>query len=226
MNNEILRVIRNRARSFTGRLRFGPAKFIGLVLTAILGTLMTGCGAARPMRYYQLTVPRDMNGSAPNASGVALALGPLVSSHLYREDRIVYAAGPEEMGTYEFQRWTEPPAEMISEVLLRTLRASGRYRDVYSLRSGSQADFILRGRLYDFKEVSANGLSARVTLEFQLKDVKSGATVWSHLYGHDEPVSGKDVPAMVEALDKNVQRAVGEVKGGLEQYFSSVRRAK
>jgi ABC-type uncharacterized transport system auxiliary subunit len=221
MNNEILRPNTNHAGSATKYCRVASAKIVGLVLTAILGVLMTGCGAARPMRYYQLTVPKDMSAGAPNNSGVSLALGPLVSSHLYREDRIVYAAGPAEMGTYEFQRWTEPPAEMISEVLLRTLRASGRYRDVYSLRSGSQADFILRGRLYDFKEVSANGLSARVTLEFQLKDVKSGATVWSHFYGHDEPVGGKDVPAIVEALDKNVQRAVGEVNSGLEQYFSS-----
>ena len=221
MNNEILSVNRNHAGSATKYTRVASATIVGLVLVAIVGTLMTGCGAARPMRYYQLTVPKDMSAGAPNASGVSLALGPLVSSHLYREDRIVYAAGPAEMGTYEFQRWTEPPAEMISEVLLRTLRASGRYRDVYSLRSGSQADFILRGRLYDFKEVSANGLSARVTLEFQLKDVKSGATVWSHFYGHDEPVGGKDVPAIVEALDKNVKRAVGEVNSGLEQYFSS-----
>jgi len=221
MNRTIFRVNSNNVGSLAGRLRFPAAKVVGLALVAIHGTLMTGCGAARPMRYYQLTVPRDMSAGAPNASGISLGIGPLVSSHLYREDRIVYAAGPEEMGTYEFQRWTEPPAEMISEVLLRTLRASGRYRDVYSLRSGSQADFVLRGRLYDFKEVSANGLSARVTLEFQLKDVKSGATVWSHFYGHDEPVSGKDVPAIVEALDKNVQRAVGEVNSGLEQYFSS-----
>jgi ABC-type uncharacterized transport system auxiliary subunit len=221
MKKKILKRNTRDAFSSTGRFRFGPAKFVGLALVAILGTLMTGCGAARPMRYYQLTVPRDMSAGAPNATGISLALGPLVSSHLYREDRIVYAAGPEEMGTYEFQRWTEPPAEMISEVLLRTLRASGRYRDVYSLRSGSQADFLLRGRLYDFKEVSANGLSARVTLEFQLKDMKTGSTVWSHFYGHDEPVNGKDVPAIVEALDKNVQRAVGEVNSGLEQYFST-----
>jgi len=221
MNNDILRSNTNHAGSATKYACIASAKIAGLVLAAMLGTLLSGCGAARPMRYYQLTVPRDMNSGAPNASGISLALGPLVSSHLYREDRIVYAAGPQEMGTYEFQRWTEPPAEMISEVLLRTLRASGRYRDVYSLRSGSQADFILRGRLYDFKEVSANGLSARVTMEFQLKDVKSGATVWSHFYGHDEPVGGKDVPSIVEALDKNVQRAVGEVNSGLEQYFSS-----
>ncbi len=126
------------------------------------------------------------------------------------------------MGTYEYQRWTEPPAEMIEEVLLRELQASGHYREVFSQRSASHADYVLRGRLYDFKEVAGSPLQARVTVEWELHEVKSGSTVWSHHYTHDEPVSGKDVPAMVAALDHNVQRAVNELKGGLDQYFASV----
>ena len=187
---------------------------------------MAGCGGARPMQYYQLTVPTENPHAEPNASGVSLALGPLVASHLYREDRIVYSAGSQRMGTYEFQRWTEPPAEMIEEVLLRELRTSGHYRDVSLLRSGSRADYILHGRLYDFKEVAGDPLQARVTAEFDLKDVKSGATVWSHYYKHDEPVSGKDVQAMVAALDRNVQRGVEEIKASLDQYFSSLPASK
>jgi ABC-type uncharacterized transport system auxiliary subunit len=111
---------------------------------------------------------------------------------------------------------------MIEEVLLRELRASGRYREVFTQRSASHADYVLRGRLYDFKEVSGSPLQARVTVEFELRDMKSGSTVWSHYYNHDEPVSGKDVAAMVAALDRNVQRGVGEVKASLERYFSSL----
>jgi len=183
---------------------------------------MAGCGGGRPMQYYQLTVPADKPRSEANASGVSLALGPLMTSHLYREDRIVYSADTTRMGTYEFQGWTEPPAEMIQEVLLRGLRASGRYRDVSLQRSNSRADYVLHGRLYDFKEIAGEALQARVTAEFDLKDVKSGETVWSHYYNHDEPVSGKDVPAMVAALDRNVQRGVEEIKASLDQYFSSL----
>jgi ABC-type uncharacterized transport system auxiliary subunit len=167
-------------------------------------------------------VPPDVHHGDRNASGISLAIGPMVASHLYREDRIVFSAGPQQMGTYEFQRWTEPPAEMIQEVLLRQLRASNLYREVFTQRSASHADYVLRGRLYDFKEVSGSPLQARVTVEFELKDMKSGATVWSHYYNHDEPVNGKDVPAMVAALDRNVQRGVGEVKASLEQFFSSL----
>lgn len=192
-----------------------------LVLLALFAAIVSGCGASRPIKYYQLTVPADVKPAASPTATVGLALGPLVTSHLYREDRIVYSAGPGEMGTYAYQRWAEPPVEMMQEVLLRELRASGRYRDVHSQRSNTQGDFVLRGRLYDFKEVNGSPLVARVTAEWELRDQKSGSTVWTHYYSHDEPVNGKDVAAMVAALDRNVQRGIAEVTASLDQYFTA-----
>jgi len=144
-----------------------------------------------------------------------------MTSHLYREDRIVYGNGPEQLGTYEYQRWAEPPAEMIQEVLLRELRASGRYRAVSYRRSNIKGDFALRGRLYDFKELEAGQMSGRLTLELEMRELKSGATVWTHYYTHDQPATGKDVPAIVVALDSNVRRCVKEVVESLDQYFAS-----
>jgi len=189
---------------------------------AVCAGVSGGCGAARPSKYYQLTVPADMTSATdPTAYPVALLLGPLTSSHLYREDRIVYSAAGQNMGTYEFQRWAEPPTEMVQDVLFRELRASGRYRAVAALRSNAHGDYVLHGRLYDFKEVSGNGMVARVAIEYELRETKTGATVWSHYYSHDEPVTGKDVSAVVAALDRNVQGIVGQVKLGLEQYFSA-----
>jgi ABC-type uncharacterized transport system auxiliary subunit len=189
---------------------------------ALIVGLLSGCGAARPSNYYQLTVPSDAGAvEKAGAVPVTLLLGQLMTSHLYREDRIVYGNGAERLGTYEYQRWAEPPTEMIQEVLLRELRSSGRYRAVHYRRSNMQGDFAIRGRLYDFKEVDGGQMSARVTLELEMRDLKSGATVWTHYYAHDEPASGKDVPALVTALDKNVQRGVKEVVESLDQYFAS-----
>ena len=189
---------------------------------ALMVGLLSGCGAARPSKYYQLTVPAEAGAvEKADAVPVTLLLGQLMTSHLYREDRIVYGNGAEQLGTYEYQRWAEPPTEMIQEVLLRELRSSGRYRAVHYRRSNMLGDFALRGRLYDFKEVDGGQISARVTLELEMRDLKSGATVWTHYYTHDEPASGKDVPAVVAALDKNVQRVVKEVVESLDQYFAS-----
>ena len=191
-------------------------------MAALAAGLLTGCGAARPSKYYQLTVPGD---AAPVADRspypVTLLLGPLRASHLYREDHIVFSSSGENMGTYEYQQWAEPPTEMLVEVLMRELRASGRYRAVDVLRSNSHGDYVLYGRLYDFKEISGAPLMARLTVDLELRETKSGSTVWTHYYSHDEPVTGKDISAVVAALDRNAQSGMAEVKSSLEQYFST-----
>jgi len=183
---------------------------------------LSGCGAPRPVRYYQLEPPA----LAPVASTeapypVTILLGPMTASSLYREDRIVYGTESEGMGVYEYQRWAEPPTEMIQELLLRELRGSGRFSEVYPLRSVIHGDYLLRGRLYDFKEVSANsGVVARVNFELELRDNKTFKTVWSYSYHQDEPVTGKDAAAVVAALDKNIARGTQEAVASIEQYFA------
>ncbi|HKW65167.1 MAG TPA: ABC-type transport auxiliary lipoprotein family protein [Candidatus Acidoferrum sp.] len=195
------------------------AAVFSLVAAAVF---LAGCGATRPSKYYQLTIPGEAPaGQNVEAAPVTLLVGTLLAPDLYRESRIVYSTTGEQMGTYEYERWEEPPTEMIQEVLLRELRSSGRYRAVFVHRSDANGDFLLRGRLYDFKEVSGNGEVARLTADFEMRDMKNGATVWTHYYHYDEPVNGKDVPAVVAALDKNVQRAVKEVLESLNQYFAA-----
>ena len=196
-------------------------KFIFPALMLCLG-ILNGCGAARPSKFYQLTLPNDKTpGADPPPFPVTLLLGPITTSHLYRDDHIVYTSNGEAMGTYEYQRWAEPPSEMISDVLLRELQDSERYQHVYSLRSDSRGDYVLRGRLYDFREITGNGLAARVAFDFELRDSKTGTTVWNRSYSHDEPVSGKDVKAVVAALNRNVQSGLSEVLEGLDKYFST-----
>jgi len=200
----------------------GAARWPLFTAATLFIGFLCGCGAARPSKYYQLTVPADAEKvEKADAVPVTLLLGALQTSHLYREDRIVFGNNAERLGTYEYERWAEPPADMIGEVLLRELRASGRYRAVHYRRSNMQGDFALRGRLYDFKEITGGQLTTRVTFELEMRDLKTGATVWTHYYTHDEPVGGKDVAAVVAALNRNVQRSVSEVVTSLDQYFAS-----
>lgn len=191
-------------------------------IAVISAGLLAGCGATRPSKYYQLTIPGEP-ASAPDPAPfpVTLLIGPLRASHLYREDRIVYSSNGQDMGTYEYQRWAQPPAEMLAEMLVRELRSSGRYRAVDILRSNSRGDYILYGRLYDFKEVSSPSLTTRVTMDLELREAKTGSTVWTHYYSHDEAAGGKDIAAVVAALDRNAQRGLNEVKSALTEYFSA-----
>ncbi len=196
-----------------------------LLVLAIAVVGLCGCGAIPQSRYYQLTAPAEASAAPPSDPlPVALLVGPLKASHLYREDRLVYATDSEEMGTYQLHRWAEPPTEMMQELLWRSLRASHRYSAVSLLSSSSHGDFVLQGNLYDFKELSGSTFAARLDLGLELREVKTGAIVWTHSYSHDEPVKGKDVSSVVAALDQNAQRCVSEAEASLSEYFAS--RAK
>lgn len=196
-------------------------KIIFPALTLALG-ILSGCGAARPSKFYQLTAVGDRPlGADPSPYAVTLLLGPITSSQLYRDDHIVYTSNGQAMGTYEYHRWAEAPSEMIDDVLLRELQVSGRYQHVYSMRSDVHGDYVLRGRLFDLRELDGKVLAARVTFEFELHDSRTGATVWRRYYSHDEPVDGKDVPAVVAALNRNVSSGLSELREGLDEYFST-----
>ncbi len=193
-----------------------------VVALAMVVAGLCGCGAVPQSKYYQLTSPGEAS-SAPAGDPlpVTVLVGPLKASHLYREDRLVYATGGVEMGTYQVHRWSEPPTEMMQELLWRSLRGSHRYSAVYLLTSSSHGDFLLQGNLYDFKELSGSTLTARLNMELELRETRTGAIVWTHSYSHDEPVSGKDVSAVVAALDQNAQRCVSEAAASLNEYFTA-----
>ncbi len=207
-------------RAFTFFRAMVPTK-LTLGLLAIAVSLAAGCGGARPSKYYELTVPANSTVSDnSNALPITLLIGRITAPSLYREDQIVYSSGGVSMGTYEYHKWSEPPTEMIAEIMLRQFRASGHYHGVYTLRSDIRGDFLLHGHLYDFKEVEGSPVVGRVTMELELRDIKSGVVVWTHFYTHDEPASGKDTVAVVAALNKNIQQGIAEFRSSLDQHFA------
>lgn len=182
---------------------------------------LSSCGAARPIRYYQLNVPELVPAGSSEPYPVTIVLGSLTTSHLYREDKIVYGSQGEGMGTYQYERWAEAPTEMIEAVLLRELHNTNRFRQVHSMRSGVHGDYLLHGHLYDFKEISGPNLVARVSFDLELRDNRTGTLVWNTTYRQDEPVGSKDPAAVVAALDKNIQRGLHEAAAGIDQYFAA-----
>jgi ABC-type uncharacterized transport system auxiliary subunit len=191
----------------------------GTLSILAIALLVAGCGSARPIKYYQLTYATTAPPPSPDAINTTLMVRSFEASHLYLSDQIVYGFDSPEMGVYQSQRWAEPPVEMLQDALVRGLRSTGRFRAVYTIRSDMGGQYILGGHLYDFKEVDGSAIVARLNYEVRLRDRKSGTTVWSHMYTHDEAASEKTVSAIAVAMDKNVQRSVQEVQAGLEEYF-------
>jgi ABC-type uncharacterized transport system auxiliary subunit len=196
-----------------------------LAAVALLVLGLSGCGSMKPVRYYQLTHPPTSSlAGSPTAVDVSLLVRPFQTSHLYREDRIVYGGEGEQIGLYGYDRWVEPPVEMLQDALARGLRSSGHFKHVTTLRSDSSVDFSLIGHLYAFREVSTGGIVARVNFDVELIDLKLGKAIWRHTYNHDEPSSGKSVADIAAAMDKNVHLSVQEIHDGVIQTLTNYSR--
>jgi len=191
--------------------------FIGVLLAAVgLGA----CGGGHPIRYYTAELPAVPQPST-SVYPITLLIGRIGAPGILQDEPIAYRSGPNEIGTYDYHHWVEPPVRMLKVILIRQLRASGKYQSVAELGSSAQGEFVLQGRLYDFEEVDAGSTAALVTMEFELLDRKTDKIVWTHFYSNSEPVQGKEISDVVSALDHNLVRGLTEVAFGLDVYFSA-----
>jgi cholesterol transport system auxiliary component len=192
--------------------------FIG---TGLLALSLIGCGAPRPIKFYMVQLP-----AAPTAStgthSIDILVGSITGPSLLRSQPIVYRTGANQIGIYQYHRWMDPPVEIVQRKLIRMLQCSGEYRSVGSLGSNTVGEFVVRGRLDEFAEVdSATGIAGQVTMEFELYNRNTGKILWSQFYSQAEPVQGKEVPDVVSALDRNLERGLKGIVAGLIQYFAT-----
>jgi ABC-type uncharacterized transport system auxiliary subunit len=191
-------------------------------LICVVAGICAGCGASRPVKYYVLDVAPAPASSASAQFPVTILVSRIAASHLYRDDRLVYGRGPVQLGTYEYERWSETPADMVQDLLVSSLRSSGKYLSVSPISSNMRGDYILRGHLYALDEVDDKpGMAARFSLQLDLFDPKSGRPVWTDSYSQDQPVSGKTVEDVVTTLDQNVRAGMQQLTTNLSQYFAS-----
>lgn len=201
-----------------GNRRFCTPRTALLVMA--LAAFLSACGSPRPIKYYQLSYPTSAQGQQAPLN-VSLLVRTFDASFLYKENRIVYSTSPQELGLYDSQRWVTPPVDMLQDALVRGLRSSGRYRSVMTVRGEGGGEYSLTGHLYEFGEYDGPEIMARLNYVVRLRERKTGMIVWTHNYNHDEPAGAKTVPAVVTAMDKNVQRSVDQVQAGLLEYFNA-----
>jgi len=140
-----------------------------------------------------------------------------------QDGRIRYRIEPNQVGAYEYHRWSEQPGTMVRNSLVRALRASGKYQRVLESGSGIAGDYLVTGKLFEFDEVDSGTIQTKVSLELHLIDKKTGRHVWDHLFEHEDPVGAKNVKDVVASLDRNLQSVVGDAAGQIDAFVSARR---
>lgn len=179
------------------------------VAAMVASAVLSSCGRGPQTHFYTLAEPPAPIQS-PGASGPSVLVGHILTSTALQDSRIRYRVGPNEIGSYEYQRWTESPGTMVRGSLVQALRRSGRYRSIQEAGSASDGDYLVHGRLIEFSEIDGSGIQTRVSLHLEVNDRKTGKMVFNHLYTRDEPVQDKAMPTVVASLDHNLQQVLAE----------------
>jgi ABC-type uncharacterized transport system auxiliary subunit len=188
--------------------------------TVLLALGLAGCGMPRPIHFYEIetpTAPARVNTTRP----IDILVGRITGPTFLESEPIVYRTGSNEVGTYQYHRWSDPPVELVQANLIHLLRSSGDYQNVLRAGSGATQELIVRGRLDRFEEVDAANISTLVAMEFELYNRRTAQVLWTHSYSQMEPAQGKEVSQVVQALDRNLDRGLKEVVAGLGQYFAA-----
>ncbi|HWC96337.1 MAG TPA: ABC-type transport auxiliary lipoprotein family protein [Candidatus Sulfopaludibacter sp.] len=190
---------------------------IGMVAVVSLASL--GCVGGKPIHYYAVTPPR-VTATGPKLNGLILLVGRIATTDALEDSRIRYRSGANEVGTYEYHRWTDRPGVMVRDQLLLTLRGSGLFREVQEAGSTASGNYLISGKLFEFDEVDDGAIQTRISLHLEMLDRRTGVAVWDQLYNRNEPVNGKEMKDVVASLDRNLQHVITDSAAAIEAFLA------
>jgi ABC-type uncharacterized transport system auxiliary subunit len=122
-----------------------------LILCAVAGVFLAGCGKAPASRYYVLEAA---TGPQLPAAGPAVQVVRFTVAPPYNQDRIIYrvGAGDVQVRFYPYDRWAVPLDEMVANLVATSFDGVG---GVHFTRGGRAVDGGLRldGHLLRLEEV-------------------------------------------------------------------------
>lgn len=197
-----------------------PRKLLLLILALATLGLAVSCGMPKTS-FYRLQFPVAERGSSP-ANDATLGVQRFRASNLLRQDRIVYSTADNQVNYYQYHRWAEDPAAMVTSLFVREVAGRHLFRDVAQFRPDKGTDYYLRGRVLALEEQDRGpSVSVRVAVEAELLKSKTDAVVWTGRAERERPVPRKDVSSVVEEMNRATQEVIGQLADGIAQAVSS-----
>ena len=166
-------------------------------------------GAAKYPNYYTLHVQPPIDPPSQEGVRTSLAVREFRSPTYLRQGAIVYKTSPEQIGFYNYHRWAVDPREFLTNAVAEHLRASGTFTQVKLYDGRSDIDYVLSGRLEKLEELDyGGGVKVEVAISAQMVSLANGAQVWSNAVSEVGTVDKRDVPTVVAAMNRTMDRAI------------------
>ncbi len=183
-----------------------------IVLMATMLSALCGCGKVRYPAYYTLNLPAPPDPPAAESVRTSIAVREFQSPNYLKQGPIVYRSTPEEIGFYEYHRWAADPRTLLTSAVVEHLRASGQFAMVSTYEGRANNDYVFSGRLEKLEEIDyETGVKVEVAMSAQIIKAGTGATVWSNTVAETRPVSKRNVPGVVAAMNQTVEVAINNL---------------
>lgn len=142
---------------------------------------------------------------------------------------MIYRSGPSALNTYGYHRWKAPPADMVTDLVLRDLRKSGLFKAVFSEYDEADARFALQGRLEEFLEIEDRGSrNALISLDITLLDRSrrdpAQGVLFQKGYRALEPLDGRTPGALARAMSRAMEQVSRQTTSDIYEAVEKTRK--
>jgi cholesterol transport system auxiliary component len=158
--------------------------------------MLAGCfgQSAVEEHFYSLSGPRM---ATEKGSGPRLLVSELSAAPGYDSQRLAYRVSTHELRYYLHRQWISEPTRMLGDMLIRHLKASGRFSQVARSEKLRDPDAVLDTTIDAIEEVDLpDGWLARLAMSFQLRRPDSEQVLLRHTFDVSMPCA-KRHPAEV-----------------------------
>ena len=190
----------------------------GLVLGCALGCSALRPSTAPPPAFYTLDAAGSAAAAAPApapqaaASAPVLIVNPPHAAAGFDSQRIIYLREPHKLEYFAHSEWVDPPARMLTPMLVSSMQSTGAFRAVVLTPSAAAGDLRLDTELIRLQqEFGAGASAARFTLRATLVDDKTRRVLAWREFERTMPAPSADPYGGVLAANRAVQAVLDEL---------------
>ena len=172
----------------------------GLVLLG--GCVNLGGAKQPPVVNYVLDDPgHSAAAAAPNPR--TLLVMQTQAAAFYQSDAMVFSRVPGTRAYYQYARWTEPPAQRLTRLILLRLERARIFAHAAGLGSNMRGNWVLDAHLLDFYHDAQTAPGAvRIALQVRVVDLASNAPVGQKIFSVTVPCQTYDAAGAHQAFDE------------------------
>jgi ABC-type uncharacterized transport system auxiliary subunit len=168
--------------------------------------MLVGCfgNTAVEEHFYSLTGPRT---PLEKGQGPRLLVADLAPAAGYDTSKLAYRVSEHELRYYAYRQWVSDPPRMMTEMLIRHLKASGHFSQVARGDRLREPDAVLEGSIDALEEVDAeDSWKARLAMTFQLRRGDSERIVMRHAFDVVMPCAKRSPEEVARTISSTLAR--------------------